>query len=303
MDRLRSISVFLKVVERGSFAAAAADFRISATMVGQHVRALEHWLSGPLLHRTTRRQSLTELGRNAIERFELILRDIGEVEALASISSGEATGSLRVLAPVSLGVHGIAPVLKTFRLRHPRVEIDLVLSDQRLDIVDEGFDVVLRVGELANSTMKTRRLAPYRSILCAAPDYLDARGRPEIPADLASHNCLGFANPVAARRWRLSGSDGEHIVEVDLVLQVNNGEALRMAALNGLGIIMQPEILLARDLRDGRLVPVLERYQSDVRPVHILFHPHRTPTPKVRLFIDFLVENFAASLVMIGSAS
>jgi DNA-binding transcriptional LysR family regulator len=296
LDRLQGMAVFVKVVERGSFAAAAGDFRISGTMVGQHVRSLEHWLGGALLHRTTRRQSLTELGRQAYERFCLILRDLEDVEALGSLATGKARGLLRVMSTVSFGVHGLAPVLKDFRERHPQVDIDLVLSDHKLDMVNDGFDVLIRVGELSDSTMKARALAPYRSILCAAPQYLARHGCPKAPADLSSHSCLGFANPVPAQRWRLTGAEGEHVIPVSLALRANNGEALRVAALSGLGVIMQPEILLIRDLNEGRLVPVLENYVSDVRPVHVLFHPDRIPTPKVRTFVDFLVEKFARSL-------
>jgi len=288
--------VFVKVVERGSFAAAAGDFRISGTMVGQHVRSLERWLGGALLHRTTRRQSLTELGRQAYDRFRLILSGLDDVEAMGSLATGKPAGLLRVTSTVSFGAHGLAPVLKDFRERHPQVDIDLVLSDQKPNAIDDGFDVLIRVGELSDSTMKARALAPYRSILCAAPQYLARHGYPQTPADLGSHSCLGFANPIPAQRWRLTGVDGEHVIPVSLVLRANNGEALRMAALSGLGVIMQPEILVARDLDEGRLVRVLDTYASDVRPVHVLFHPDRIPTPKVRTFVDFLVEKFARSL-------
>jgi DNA-binding transcriptional LysR family regulator len=256
--------VFVRVVDRGSFTAAARDFRISATMVGHHVRSLEHWLKGRLLHRTTRRQSLTELGRLTYDRCRKILTEVDDVAALGSALSGAVEGLLRVMTPVSFGVHALAPVLSDYRRAHPGVELDLVVSDRPLDMVEEGFDIVIRVGDLADSAMKTRALAPYRSILCAAPSYLAERGAPCDPDDLTAHACLGFANPVAARRWRLTGPDGERVVAIAPILSVNNGEALRLAALSGLGIIMQPEVLLADDLRAGRLVPVLSDYVSDV---------------------------------------
>lgn len=297
MDRLRSIAVFVRVVERGSFAAAASEFGLSGTMVGQHIRALEDWLGGRLLNRTTRRQSLTELGRQVHARCRAILGDLDAVEALGAAASGEIAGQLRVMTPVSFGAHALAPVLRDYLDRHPRVTIDLVLSDARRDMVEEGIDVVVRVGELADSTMKARALAPYRSILCAAPAYLEKHGQPATPEDLGSHACLGFANPVAGRRWRLVGPDGERIVPIEPTLTANSGEALRMAALSGLGIIMQPEVLLAQDLRAGGLVPVLPDYASDVRPTHVLLHADRHPTPKVRSFVDFLTARFGRSLV------
>ncbi|WP_066818012.1 LysR family transcriptional regulator [Sphingomonas mali] len=296
MDRLRSIAVFVRVAERGSFAAAAGDFGISGTMVGQHIRALEGWLGGRLLNRTTRRQCLTELGRLVQARCRDILRGLDDMEALGASASGEIAGQLRVMTPVSFGAHALAPVLKDYLRNHPKVEIDLIVSDARRDMVEEGIDVVVRVGELADSTMKARALAPYRSILCAAPSYLEKHGHPVTPDELTSHACLGFANPVAGRRWRLVGADGERVVPISLTLAVNSGEALRMAALSGLGIIMQPEVLVAQDLRTGGLVPVLEDYASDVRPTHVLLHPDRHPPPKVRTFVDFLTARFGRRL-------
>ena len=296
MDKLQSMAVLVRVAERGSFAAAAEEFRISGTMVGHHVRALEDWLGGKLLNRTTRRQSLTELGKTAYDRFKEILREVSDVEALGASASHEVSGQLRVMAPVSFGSHALAPVLHRYIERYPNVTLDLVLSDKRLDITEEGFDVVIRVGPLDDSTMKARPLAPYRSILCASPAYLARHGNPANPDQLQKHRCLGFANPVASRRWRLTGSAGECLVPVNLVLAVNNGEALRLAALSGLGIVMQPEVLLNEDLRTGRLKPLLKGFVADVRPTHVLLHPDRRPTPKVRTFVDFLVAMFGVTL-------
>jgi DNA-binding transcriptional LysR family regulator len=201
------------------------------------------------------------------------------------------------MTPVSFGAHALAPALKTYLSRYPEVQVDLIVSDKIADVVESGVDVVVRVGLLADSTMISRTLGPYRSILCASPAYLDERGYPLRPEDLKDHSCLGFANPTAAARWRLSGPGGESLIPVAITLSANNGETLRQAALSGLGLIMQPEILVAPDLLAGRLTRILDLYEADVRPVHVMWHPDRALTPKIRTFVDFMVENFGESLV------
>lgn len=292
MDRLESMAIFVRAVERGSFAAAAEEFRLTGTMVGLHVRSLEERLGSRLLNRTTRSQSLTEVGRLYYERCKRILEDIDDAEASAAQLHGAPRGRLRVMAPVSFGVHALAPACADFLAAHPEMAIDLVVDDRLVDAVEEGFEVVVRIGELADSTMVARPLSPYRSIICAAPAYLEKHGRPMRPEDLAGHACLGFAHPVAGREWRLRGPQGDIRVPVSLAMTANNGEALRMAALGGLGIIMQPEILLEDDVRAGRLVPLLAGFAPLPRPMHVLTLSHRRPTPKVRAFVDFLLLRF-----------
>ena len=292
MDRLESMAIFVRVVERGSFAAAAEEFRLTGTMVGHHIRALETRLGGRLLNRTTRRQSLTELGAEYYERCRRILTDVRDAEALGVDLRDEARGRLRVASPVSFGVHALAPACIDYREAHPAVDIDLVLSDRAVDLVDEGFDVAVRVGELPDSSLVARPLRPYRSVVCAAPGYVRQHGAPSAPADLTAHRCLGFAHPVAGRHWRLLGPEGEVVVPVSLALTANNGEALKMSALSGLGIIMQPEVLLADELRTGRLVQVLPGYAPIAKPMHLLFAADQRPPAKIRTFVDFLVERF-----------
>jgi DNA-binding transcriptional LysR family regulator len=245
-----------------------------------------------LLNRTTRRQSLTELGQHYYERCKRILADVADAEAIGAELHGEARGRLRVLSPVSFGVHALAPACVDYRDAHPDVAIDLVVDDRIIDFVDEGFDVAVRIGNLANSSLVARALRPYRSVLCASPGYLERYGMPVLPNDLAQHSCLGFAHPAAGRSWQLQGPEGDVVVPVSLTLTVNNGEALRMAALSGLGIIMQPEILLDNDLRAGRLVPLLPDYVPRARSMHLLTVADRKPPPKIRTFVDFVVERF-----------
>ncbi|KQV19700.1 hypothetical protein ASC97_28935 [Rhizobium sp. Root1203] len=297
MDRLQSITVFTRVTELGNFTAAAQEFRISPTMVGQHVRSVEAWLGGRLLNRTTRRQSLTELGRLAYERCRKILSDLDEVEALGAFVSTNVSGHIRVMTPVSFGAHALAPIIKTYLTRYPEVQVELVVGDKIADVIESGADVVVRVGSLADSTMISRTLGPYRSILCASPAYLRERGYPLRPDDLKNHACIGFANPIASARWRLSGPDGESTVPVAIALSANSGEALRQAALSGLGLIMQPEILVAHDLQAGRLIRILDTHEADVRPTQVMWHSDRKLAPKIRTFVDFIIENFGESLV------
>ncbi|TBR40577.1 MULTISPECIES: LysR family transcriptional regulator [Dyella] len=295
MDKLENMAVFVRVVERGSFAAAAEDFRISPAMAGVHVRTLEERLGARLIHRTTRRHSTTEIGRLYYERCKQILADVSDADACAAQLKSRPQGRLRVASPVSFSVHALAPSCRDYIAENPEVSIDLVVSDRPVDMLEEAIDVAVRIGELEDSSMIARSLRPYRSLICAAPDYLDRYGHPEKPSDLSSHRCLGFAHPVASSEWTLSGPQGTIRVPVTLALTANNGEALRMAALSGLGIIMQPEILLGDDVRAGRLVPLLAKFLVRPKPMHVLTFPDRKPTPKIRSFVDFLVARFGES--------
>jgi|SRR6516165_1582308 DNA-binding transcriptional LysR family regulator len=292
MDRLTSMSVFVRVVEAGSFAAAANALDMSAPMVGKHVRFLEDRLGTNLINRTTRRQSLTEFGRAYYERCKLVLAEAEAADALAMNLRAAPRGRLRINAPVTFGAHSLVPRLGSYLRQYPEVSIDLNLSDRIVDVVDEGYEAVIRIAPLANSSLIARPLAPYRMIACAAPSYLAEFGAPETPADLAGRECLGFAYWVPQHEWQFNGPDGLCSVRVQSRLSINNGQALRAAALEGLGIILQPEDLLQDDIQAGRLVRVLPGYEPPTRPKHILFAPDRRPTPKLRSFIDFVVAAF-----------
>jgi DNA-binding transcriptional LysR family regulator len=292
MDRLTSMAVFVRAVERGGFAAAADELGLSATMVGLHVRALEERLQARLLERTTRRQRLTEVGRLYYERCKQILADVEAADASANALSTTPRGTLRVTAPVSFGVHALAPAIARYLELYPDVEIVLAVNDRVVDLIDEGFEVAVRIGTLADSRLVARPLAPYRMVACASPDYLQRNGTPREPADLASHNCLGFDHWRNRSEWRFEGPRGSHTVGVRGSLRANNGEALRIAALSGIGIIVQPEVLLADDIRAGRLVALLRDYALPARPMQVVYLPDRRPTAKLRTFVDFVIERF-----------
>lgn len=292
MDLLDSMKVYVLAVEKGSLSAAAAARGISATMAGNHVRMLENRLGMQLLNRTTRRQHLTAFGEDYYVRCKEILRLVSETETQAQNMQLAPVGKLRITAPVTFGTEALMPVLARYLERYPEVNIEAVLSDRVVELADEGFEAAIRIGHLpSESGMIAKPLAPYRSIVCASPEYLARRGTPETPEHLAQHDCLSFS-PAALGHWRLSREDASFRVPVAGRLQVNHGQALRVAALHGLGIVMQPAILLEADVRAGRLVRLLPAYEPPSRPMHIVFLPDRYRSPKLRSFIDYIVECF-----------
>ncbi|MDR3488569.1 MAG: LysR family transcriptional regulator [Bradyrhizobium sp.] len=292
MDRLFSMTVFVKAVETGSFSAAAEALRMSPQLVGKHVQTLEQHLGVRLLNRTTRRQHLTDIGATFYERARIILAEVEAAEGLAAETRATPRGRLRINAPVTFAIHALAPRLPDYLSLCPEVSVDLSLSNRFVDLVDEGFDAVFRIGELSDSTLMARPLAPYRLVLCAAPAYLAARGPVETPEDLSRHECLGFSHTELRTNWTFDGSVGRITVPVSGRLMVDNGEALLPAALAGVGLMLQPLELVEAELASGRLVAILPEYSIPTRPMHILYAPDRRITPKLRSFIDFAVTKF-----------
>jgi len=289
-DRLTTMQVYVRVVERGSFAAAAKDMNLSPAMVAKHVQSLEARLNARLLHRTTRRQSLTEVGRVYFERCKTLLDQFEAAEQSANELQAAPRGTLRVTAPVVAGTHLLVPVIAQFLAAFPEVRVELALHDRIVDLVDEGFDIALRSGASAPPGLVARPIAPLRMLLAASPSYLREHGTPRKVADLAQHECLGFAHLVHRDRWRLHGPSGEDTVRIKGRLEINNGEALRQAALAGAGIVMQSELLLADDLAARRLVRVLPKHAPPAREAHLLYLPDRHPRPKLQRFVEFVLE-------------
>jgi DNA-binding transcriptional LysR family regulator len=290
MDRLTSMSVFVKVADLGSFAAAAKELRLSPTMIGKHMRHLEERLGSLLINRSTRRQSLTELGRNYLDHCRRLLEEAEAGDALAEEALRAPRGRLRVAAPIAFGSHSLAPTIVKFMKRYPEVTVELMLNDRMVDLVEEGIDVAIRVGTLADSTMMSRSLSPYRTVVCASPDYLAERGTPTHPRDLVDHDCLGFPDWTEGPRWSFFGPEGEVHVDIKSRLQINNGFGIRYAALAGAGIVMQRAELVAEDIAAGRLQALLSSYQTQSRPRHLVWLQNRRMTPKLRAFIDFVAE-------------
>lgn len=297
MDKLRSMEVFVAVIDSGSFTAAAERFGLSPVMVGKHIRQLEERLGARLLTRTTRRQSLTEIGRQYGEQCRQILADIAAAESGAEAMHAAPRGLLKVSAPVTFGTQLLAPAVADYLALHAQVSVELVLNDRVVDMVEEGIDVSIRIGNLDDSGLVARRLMSYRMQICASPDYLARAGVPQTPADLARHQCLDYLHWSRHLRWKLArgdGNDGES-EQTDVPasrFRSNNGQALRMAALRGYGIVMQAEMLLGDDIAAGRLQPVLQAYLPEPRQMHLLYPRDRRPTPKLTSFIDFMLERF-----------
>ncbi len=288
MDRVAAMENFVLTVERGSFAAAAKGRGLSATMVGNHVRFLEARLGALLLNRTTRQQNVTEFGRSYYERCRAILAEIDAAEQLAEAVQATPRGLLRVTAPVALGTTVLAFLLAGYLGRYPDVKVDLVLQDHRLDLLADELDLAFRVGALPDSSMIARALPPLQLIVCAAPAYLAAHGTPTGSADLAMHNCLDFAHAAEPLRWRFGDEDSDLAININGNLRINSGPALRAAALAGIGIVMQPDIIVADDLAAGRLVRLLAGHTAPMLKLHLLTLPNRRPSSKLRSFIDYV---------------
>lgn len=291
MDRLQSMSVFAKAVELGSFSAAGDALQMSSQLVGKHVQALEHNLGIRLLNRTTRRQHLTDAGQVFYERVKIILAEVEAAEGMVAIKEGTPRGRLRINAPVSFGIHALAKNLPTYMNLYPEVTIDMSLSNRFVDLIEEGFDVAFRVGELPDSSLIARPLAPYRLILCAAPSLAD-RVPLRHPEELQAHQCLTFSYTEQRTKWTFTGADGDIVVPVSGNLMIDTGEALLMAARAGLGFFMHSEELVRDDLNNGCLIEVLPNFPVPKRPFHLLYAPDRRMTPKLRSFIDFALDTF-----------
>ena len=292
MDRLQAMSVFVGVVEAGGFSAASARLGLSRAGVSKSVRQLEDRLGTRLLNRTTRRVSTTESGRVFYARCKDILAEIAEAESVASRLTSEPKGLLRVNAPLSFGTLHLGPAVAAYCQRYPQVQVSLALNDRFVDVVAEGFDVVVRITQLEDSSLVARRVAPCRLQLCAAPAYLSQRGRPQVPQDLALHACLVYTNSPTGDSWSLTGPAGEETVRVNGPICADNGEVLRSAALAGLGITLQPSFIVGRDIATGRLEPVLTAYRPREIAVYAVFPTRRYLSAKVRTFVEFLHSHF-----------
>ena len=277
MDRFEDLQAFVTVVETGSFTAAADRLDIAKSAVSRRVSALEERLGVQLLRRTTRRLNLTDTGQSFYEQ-----------------EHGELRGNLRVALPLSFGIRHMCRPIAEFSRNHPRVTFDLDLNDRRIDLITEGVDLAVRIGRLADSTLIARKLFEARTVVCAAPAYLEERGTPETPEDLVDHDCLVYSNLADPGRWICTDSEGgRHSVEVNVTMTASSGDFLSAAAADGLGIAMQPTFIAGELISSGELVPLLTNYQWPVTPAYAIYPPTRHLTYRVREFIDFLVEQFA----------
>lgn len=309
MDLHQAMQVFVTVVHAGSLTAAGQRLEMSTTMVGKHLRALEQRLGLPLLHRTTRRQSLTAFGAQYHARCVDILGQIEAAERLAEDEQASPGGTLRITAPPAFGAEALMPRLPEYLARHPAVKVDVVLTDRVVDLADEGFDAAIRLGTLDSPRLVARRLRDHGLTLCASPAYLARRGSPTQPQDLARHDCLVFTYPAGTEwrwtehHWRFAAPGGaETSVAVSGPITVNNAQALRCAALAGLGVAMLPDVMVAEDIAQARLQPLLIAHALPSRPMHLLYAPDRQRSPKLKGFIEFALNAFGGEPATAGTA-
>ncbi len=293
MDRFLAMESFVRVVERGGFSAAAQDLRISRAMVSRHVQELETHLGARLLHRTTRKVSLTEAGQVYYERSAHLLADLVAADSEVGELHTRPRGILRVNGPVVFGVRHLAPMVADYMRAFPEVQIELTLNDRVVDLVEEGLDMAVRIGTLADSSLIARRLAPCRLVVVASPDYLARRGTPREPADLARHDCIRYMYGEGGDIWHFAGPQGPEAVRVQGQLRTNNGDAMRIAALQGAGIAVIPSFIVSDELLAGTLTPLLPAWRgAEEMAIHAIYPPGRNPSAKLRSFIDFLVPRF-----------
>lgn len=296
LDKLAAMAVFARVAEAKGFSEAARRLGVSKSAVSKQVAGLERALKARLLNRTTRRLSLTEVGAAFYEHCARMLAEAEAAELAVSRLYAEPRGVLRVTAPAAFGHLHIAPAIPDFIARHADVSVQIVMNDRAVDLVEEGFDVAIRMTRDQAPSTVARRLAPVRWAVCAAPGYLKRHEPPRAPGDLERHNCLFYSFLESSSEWRFTSASGETSVRVTGNFTVNNSEALREAVLKGLGIALLPTFTVGTDLREGRLQQLLGEYRahgtfgSDVYAVYL---PTRYLSPKVRAFVDFFAERFA----------
>ncbi|MCF4166153.1 LysR family transcriptional regulator [Zavarzinia compransoris] len=293
MDRLAAMAVFRRVVELGSFAGAARDLNMSNAATSKQIAALEAHLGAQLLHRTTRRLSLTETGRAVYERGVRLLDDLADLEQAVGTMEAKPRGTLRVNAPLSFGLAALGPMLPHFMDSYPDITVDLVMSDRLVDLVEEGFDVGIRIRtDLGDTSMIGRRIGGVKPVVCASPDYLARHGTPRVPEDLMDHECLHYTLSATGDEWHFFDASGnEKRIRVSGRLSANNGDVLRNAAVAGLGIWRTPDFLAEGEVAAGRLVPIdLGGYRLSDHSIFVIYPPARHLSPKVRAFVDFMVN-------------
>lgn len=290
------MAVFARVVEAESFSAAARQLGLSKSAVSKQVSRLEDGLGLRLLNRTTRRLSLTEAGAVFFAGCQRMLAEAEAATRAITHLAASPRGRLKINAPMSFGTYHVSPALPAFMARYPELQIEMELNDRLVDLVEEGFDVSIRIMRLQDSSLIARRLAPNRSILCAAPAYIAARGTPLAVEDLKDHTCLLYSYQATGDTWRLHGPGGERRLRVLGPLRINNGDALLEAAIGGLGIALLPSFICGEALRAGRLVHLLPEWgEAQDSAIHAVYPASRNLLPKVRVFVDFLAERFGGT--------
>ena len=293
MDRFLEMQTFNAVVDAGSFVNAADALSMSKAAVSRYIVELETRLGVRLLHRTTRRLSLTDEGQIFYARSKELLSELTEAEEEITSRSDAASGLLRINAPFTFGVLHLAPLWGAFRAQHPKVQLDVSLADRLVDLVEEGYDVAIRISRLENSTLVSKRLATTRMVLCASPQYLKLNGTPKHPSELAGHAVISYSYWSTKDEWHFTGPQGPVRVKTNPCIHTNNGDTCRAAALANQGIILQPSFLVGDDLAAGTLVELMPEFRSLEMGIYAVYPTRKHVSQKVRALIDFLTTHFS----------
>lgn len=293
MDKFLEMQTFDAVVDAGSFVKAAETLGMSKAAVSRHVGDLETRLGVRLLHRTTRRLSLTGEGQVFYARSKELLAGVDEAEAEITSRSGAASGLLRINAPVTFGIRHLAPLWGVFRDRYPKVKLDVTLADRVVDLIEEGYDVAIRIATLPSSTLISKRLASTRMVLCASPEYIKERGAPQHPTELAAHAVISYSYWSTRDEWHFDGPQGPISVKTQPCMHTNSGDTCRAAALAHQGIILQPTFLVGDDLAAGTLIKLMPAFRSIELGIYAIYPTRKHVSPKVRALVDFLSGHFA----------
>jgi DNA-binding transcriptional LysR family regulator len=291
MDKLSSMKVFIQVARLGSFSAAAQTLGISKAMVSKHISRLEDELDVQLLNRTTRSLGLTEVGSVYRDRIKEILNDIEETELSVSQLSSEPRGTLRIMAPASFGSFHLSRMVANYLAMYTQVSIEMILTERAPDLVEEGLDIAIRVGNLGDSSLFARKIADARMIVCGSSAYLEKHGIPATTEDLLKHNCLTHTTHTGDA-WVFQGKQGVYRIDVQGTIKSNAADALRIAAIQGCGLVHLPIYMLTKDLKTGRLISVLKEFEGPKRPIHAVYLHRMHLSAKVRTFVDFLYEQY-----------
>lgn len=293
MDRFLEMQTFNAVVDAGSFVKAADALDLSKAAVSRYVVDMETRLGVRLLHRTTRKLSLTEEGQVFYARSKELLAELQEAEDEVTARSDAASGLLRINAPFTFGILHLAPLWGAFKALHPQVSLEVNLADRLVDLVEEGYDVAIRIAKLENSSLVSKRLATTRIVLCASPQYLARHGTPQHPGELVNHAIISYSYRSAKDDWTFTGPQGSVSVKTKPCIHTNNGDTCRAAALSHQGVILQPTFLVGKDLADGSLVELMPSYRSEELGIYAVYPTRKHVSAKVRVLMDFLSSHFA----------
>jgi len=294
MIKTEEIQAFVHIVEASTITAAAERLNVAKSAISRRLSELEEQLGVELFHRTTRKLVLTESGQGFYSRCIQILADLEEAEHAVSQAHQELSGQLRIAAPLSFGVMHLGPAINEFQKRHPKLNFDIDFNDRQIDLIQEGFDVGIRIADLKDSSLIARKLAKVSVVICASPDYIKENGTPTIPEELTNHSCLSYSNLDNPNHWAFSNKQGvEEIIKLPKFVQANNGFYLRDAAIAGLGILRTPTFIAYEAICNGTLIPILQDYSIAEINAYAIYPPTRHLSQRVRQFIDFLVERFS----------